>query len=246
MALPTSLELEIVTPEGLLLREPVDEVIAPGERATSACGPATRRSWPRSGWASCDPGGAPGTGSPASRAGARCCPTASPSSPTSASAPSDIDVARAEEAKKRAAERMKRVRGEAGFERGTGSRRTSPVTRLAVGRAPRASKAEAARRRGPSRMTTGRSALPLDLLRYRALIQSLVARELKARYRGSVLGFLWSFVNPLLLLLTYTLVFTVILPATDSRTSSRIFLFLFCGILPWTWFQASLSSRPAC
>jgi len=34
------------------------------------------------------------------------------------------------------------------------------------------------------------------LVRYRGLIQSLVARELKARYRGSVLGFLWSFINP--------------------------------------------------
>ena len=39
-----------------------------------------------------------------------------------------------------------------------------------------------------------------QLFRYRALIASLVARELKARYRGSVLGFLWTFVNPLLLL----------------------------------------------
>ena len=42
-----------------------------------------------------------------------------------------------------------------------------------------------------------------QLLRYRGLIQSLVARELKARYRGSVLGFFWSFINPLLLLLIY-------------------------------------------
>ena len=52
------------------------------------------------------------------------------------------------------------------------------------------------------------------LLRYRGLIQSLVARELKARYRGSVLGFFWSFINPLLLLLIYSFVFTVVLPAT--------------------------------
>ena len=43
-----------------------------------------------------------------------------------------------------------------------------------------------------------------NLFRYRGLIQSLVARELKARYRGSALGFVWSFVNPLLLLLIYT------------------------------------------
>jgi len=78
------------------------------------------------------------------------------------------------------------------------------------------------------------------LWRHRALIESLVSRELKARYRGSVLGFLWSFVNPLLLLLTYTLVFTVILPNRQPEIQP-FFLFLFCGILPWTWFQASLA-----
>jgi lipopolysaccharide transport system permease protein len=77
------------------------------------------------------------------------------------------------------------------------------------------------------------------LVRYRALIQSLVSRELKARYRGSLLGFLWSFVNPLLLLLTYTLVFTIILP-TRQKGVDPYFLFLFCGILPWTWFAAAL------
>lgn len=78
------------------------------------------------------------------------------------------------------------------------------------------------------------------LLRYRALIESLVSRELKARYRGSVLGFLWSFVNPLLLLLTYTLVFTVVLPNRQAGIQPY-FLFLFCGILPWTWLQGSLA-----
>lgn len=78
------------------------------------------------------------------------------------------------------------------------------------------------------------------LLRYRPLIQSLVGRELKARYRGSVLGFLWSFVNPLLLLLTYGLVFTYMLPVARSAQAEPYFLFLFCGILPWTWFNASV------
>ena len=78
------------------------------------------------------------------------------------------------------------------------------------------------------------------LVRYRLLIQSLVGRELKARYRGSVLGFFWSFVNPLLLLLTYGLVFTYMLPVPRSPAMEPYFLFLFCGILPWTWFSASL------
>jgi lipopolysaccharide transport system permease protein len=71
-------------------------------------------------------------------------------------------------------------------------------------------------------------------------VASLVSRELKARYRGSVLGFLWSFINPLLLLLTYTVVFTAVLP---NRTPDiqPYYLFLFCGILPWTWFSSSLA-----
>ena len=79
-----------------------------------------------------------------------------------------------------------------------------------------------------------------QLFRYRALIQSLVARELKARYRGSVLGFFWSFVNPLLLLLVYTFVFTVVLPAAHPPDLQPFAIFMFCGILPWTWFSSSL------
>lgn len=78
-----------------------------------------------------------------------------------------------------------------------------------------------------------------QLPRYRGLIQSLVARELKARYRGSVLGFFWSFINPLLLLLIYSFVFTFVIPAR-SPGHEPYALFMFCGILPWTWFSASL------
>src|SRR5207237_1360580 len=68
----------------------------------------------------------------------------------------------------------------------------------------------------------------------------LVSRELKARYRGSVLGFVWSFVNPLLLLLIYTFVFTVVLPGVHPPELEPFALFMFCGILPWTWFSSSL------
>jgi ABC-type polysaccharide/polyol phosphate export permease len=78
-----------------------------------------------------------------------------------------------------------------------------------------------------------------QLGRYRGLIYSLVARELKARYRGSVLGFFWSFVNPLLLLGVYSFVFATILPNKDPNTQPYA-LFMFCGILPWTWLSASL------
>src|SRR5438477_11363552 len=79
-----------------------------------------------------------------------------------------------------------------------------------------------------------------SLLRYRGLISSLVARELKARYRGSVFGFVWSFINPLLLLLIYSYVFTAVMP-NNTEGVQPYQLFMFCGILPWTWFSSSLS-----
>ena len=79
-----------------------------------------------------------------------------------------------------------------------------------------------------------------QLPRYRGLVQSLVARELKARYRGSVLGFFWSFINPLLLLLIYTFVFKYVMPAA-VKGADPYPLFMFCGLLPWTWFASSLT-----
>ncbi len=79
------------------------------------------------------------------------------------------------------------------------------------------------------------------LLRHRTLVQTLVARELKARYRGSILGFFWSFANPLLLLLVYTFVFSVVLDGFRPVDIEPYALFLFCGLLPWTWFSTALT-----
>src|SRR6185295_15114214 len=79
------------------------------------------------------------------------------------------------------------------------------------------------------------------LVRYRGLILSLVARDLKARYRGSVLGFFWSFINPLLFLTIYTFVFSVVAPSFKKKEIEPYALFMFCGILPWTWFSSSLT-----
>src|SRR5215208_3016284 len=78
------------------------------------------------------------------------------------------------------------------------------------------------------------------LFRYRGLIQTLVVRDLKARYRGSVLGFFWSFFNPLLLLLIYSFVFTQVLVGAHDPSMEPYALFMFCGILPWTWFSSSI------
>ncbi|HEX7708007.1 MAG TPA: ABC transporter permease [Thermoanaerobaculia bacterium] len=75
-----------------------------------------------------------------------------------------------------------------------------------------------------------------NLYRHRQLIAALTSRDLKARYRGSILGFFWSLANPLLLLGVYTLVFTKFFPQTVVRPYP---LFLFSGILAWTFFAAA-------
>jgi len=75
-----------------------------------------------------------------------------------------------------------------------------------------------------------------ELVRYRSLVNSLVVRELKARYRGSFLGFLWTFLNPLLLLGVYALVFNVYLRIQIEHYAG----FMFVGLLPWIWFSSSL------
>jgi lipopolysaccharide transport system permease protein len=84
-----------------------------------------------------------------------------------------------------------------------------------------------------------------ELYKYRQLIMTMVSRELKARYRGTVFGFLWSFINPLLLLLVYSVVFTVIIPGSSGRVDMDFkgidyAIFLFSGLLPWLWFSASI------
>ena len=79
---------------------------------------------------------------------------------------------------------------------------------------------------------------------HRALVSALVRRELSARYRGGTLGFLWSFLNPLLLLLVYATVFRfVFAPRADVRPYA---LFLFGGVLLWGFASAALIDAAEC
>jgi len=76
------------------------------------------------------------------------------------------------------------------------------------------------------------------IYRARALAWKLARRELRARYRGSLLGFFWSVLNPLLLLAVYSIVFTAIFaPRADVRPYP---LFLFGGVLAWSFLSSSL------
>jgi lipopolysaccharide transport system permease protein len=88
------------------------------------------------------------------------------------------------------------------------------------------------------RVSSGQSPLR-DLIRARQLIVTLTARDLKARYRGSILGYFWSLANPLLLLAVYTIVFTWIFSFDRAGGMHPYALFLFIGILPWTFFAGA-------
>ncbi len=77
------------------------------------------------------------------------------------------------------------------------------------------------------------------LWRHRALIQVLVRRELIARYRASALGFFWSLLNPLLLLLVYAVVFTTVFQPRFPGGHPYP-LFLFAGLLPWLFFSGTV------
>jgi ABC-type polysaccharide/polyol phosphate export permease len=76
----------------------------------------------------------------------------------------------------------------------------------------------------------------------RSLIRNFVARDLRARYIGSFMGLFWSVIHPVVLLVSYTFVFSVILGIRlqpDAGTRSYP-LFLFCSILPWLFFSDTL------
>ena len=69
------------------------------------------------------------------------------------------------------------------------------------------------------------------------MIVSLVKRDLKGRYKGSVLGFFWMFLNPLLQLAVYTAVFSVIM----RMNIDKFYMFMFVALVPWLFFSSCLS-----
>ena len=81
-----------------------------------------------------------------------------------------------------------------------------------------------------------------EIYQYRTMIGSLIKRDLRGRYKGSVLGFAWTFINPLLQLAVYTLVFSQIMRAGISD----YYLFLFVALIPWLFFSTSVSAGASC
>ena len=76
-----------------------------------------------------------------------------------------------------------------------------------------------------------------EIYAYREMIFSMVQKDLRGRYKGSFLGFLWTFINPLLQLLVYNLVFSIILRSGVDK----YYLFLFVALIPWIFFSSAIS-----
>ncbi len=76
-----------------------------------------------------------------------------------------------------------------------------------------------------------------EIVNYRELIWALALKDLRVRYKRSILGFLWALLNPLLMMIVLTIVFSTIMRFPINQYA----VFLICALLPWTFFSQSLS-----
>lgn len=76
-----------------------------------------------------------------------------------------------------------------------------------------------------------------NLYNYRELLKTNVKKEIRGKYKNSFLGVLWSFLNPLLQIAVYAIVFPLIL----RNTQENYVIFLCCGLIPWTFFSTAIN-----
>ena len=81
-----------------------------------------------------------------------------------------------------------------------------------------------------------------ELYQYRELLKTNVKKDIRGKYKASFLGVLWSFINPLLQVLVYAIVFPYIMKVQTEN----YLVFLICGIIPWTWFTSSIAGGAGC
>jgi ABC-type polysaccharide/polyol phosphate export permease len=79
-----------------------------------------------------------------------------------------------------------------------------------------------------------------ELIRYRSLVFNLVSKDLKVRYKNSVLGFMWSLLNPLLMMLVFTFVFTQLIGVVGTIENFPVFVLI--GLLSWNWTATSVAA----
>ena len=78
-----------------------------------------------------------------------------------------------------------------------------------------------------------------ELIKYRYLLFNLIRRDLKVKYRDSLLGIAWSLLSPLLMILVFSLIFAKLIPREDIRNYAIFFL---VALLPWNFFTGSMLS----
>ena len=76
-----------------------------------------------------------------------------------------------------------------------------------------------------------------NLYNYRELLKTNVKKEIRGKYKNSFLGVIWSFLNPLLQIMVYAIVFPLIL----RNTQENYVIFLCCGLIPWTFFATAIT-----
>ena len=76
-----------------------------------------------------------------------------------------------------------------------------------------------------------------NLYNYRELLKTNVKKEIRGKYKNSFLGVIWSFLNPLLQIAVYAIVFQMIL----KNPQENYVVFLCCGLIPWTFFSTAIS-----
>lgn len=81
-----------------------------------------------------------------------------------------------------------------------------------------------------------------EIFAYRDMIKNLVKRDLRGKYKGSALGFLWTFINPLCQIIVYTVVFSIIV----RNDLDNFYVYMIVGMIPWLFFDMSLRNGAGC
>jgi lipopolysaccharide transport system permease protein len=81
-----------------------------------------------------------------------------------------------------------------------------------------------------------------ELYQYRELLKTNVKKDIRGKYKASFLGVLWSFINPLLMVAVYAIVFPYIMRVQTPN----YLIFLICGVIPWNWFTTVISQGTTC
>ena len=81
-----------------------------------------------------------------------------------------------------------------------------------------------------------------EIFDYRDMVNSLVRRDLRGKYKGSVMGFLWTFINPLCQMIVYTVVFSVII----RSELEQFYVYMITGMVPWLFFDMALRQGACC